>query len=158
MGNIECCATDNDQVEKSTFDVANQSFQCNLKNKFTLAKQDHIFSDFENLSKDQQENLMRQAALIDPELTNKLFTKLVTDKLEPKTNKITEMPSENIAKADEMTSEDREKYVRSGNDLIKNGQVAVVLLASGPEAITAMKNGGSSKSIFEKLVIAFLEA
>lgn len=46
---------------------------------------------------------MRQAALIDPELTNKLFTKLVTDKLEPKSNKITEMPNENLTKADDIT-------------------------------------------------------
>lgn len=101
---------------------------------------------------------MRQASLIDVELVNKLYKKLVTDKGEPKFKKIEAIPNQNLVESRDISTMVREKYLNAGNDLIKTGKVSVVLLASGSDAAEAMKSEDSSKSIFEQLVTSFLES
>lgn len=97
--------------------------------KETLEKynQEQLLSGYNNLSKENKNKLLDEIIQLDFEQINNLFKKVVK-----KENKIEEQitPISYIEK-EKMSEEEKEKYQKIGQDIIKNGEYAVVTMAGG---------------------------
>jgi len=105
-----------------------------LEEKYNQAKnilekynQTHLLKNYEKLDNSKKEYLLNQITNIDFELINKLYEetkkeiKVGTEKVEP----IKYIEKEKISE------EEKEKYLKIGEEEIKKGKLAVVTMAGG---------------------------
>ncbi|CDW76463.1 udp-n-acetylglucosamine pyrophosphorylase [Stylonychia lemnae] len=134
-------------------------------------KQGHVFSFFNKLEFGDQQTLTRDAYLVDLPLINSLYDEFVVGKGQTVTLKYDKksiMPVNDTAiQSKEMiTEEERENSIEMGYELIRDGQVAVIVLAGGTGARLGFDrskgeyslNLPSMKSIFQILLEKFLKA
>lgn len=89
--------------------------------------QEHLLNDYEKLNDTKKEILLNQILNIDFDLIKKLYEN-ANKKPEIIENEIT--PIEYIEK-DKMDSEEKEKYNKIGEEVIKAGGLAVITMAGG---------------------------
>lgn len=89
--------------------------------------QEHLLDKYNCLDQEKKEILLNQILNIDFELVKKLY-KNACEKIEVKTDEIT--PIEYFEKA-KMNDEDKEKYKKTGENIIKEGGLAVITMAGG---------------------------
>ncbi|KAI6783260.1 UDP-N-acetylglucosamine pyrophosphorylase [Emericellopsis cladophorae] len=104
-----------------------------LKDKFTAAKQDQVFTFYDALPDSEKVALYHQLATIDPDHVNAITDRALhpppkddsqQDVLEP-------LPESATASILDSDAADIDKWYKSGLELIGKGQVAVVLMAGG---------------------------
>ena len=97
------------------------------KNILEKYNQTHLLKNYEKLDNSKKEYLLNQITNIDFELINKLYEetkkeiKVGTEKVEP----IKYIEKEKISE------EEKEKYLKIGEEEIKKGKLAVVTMAGG---------------------------
>jgi len=137
-----------------------------LKELFTTHGQGHIFDHFDTLSAADQAHLLNEARQLDPSLTTGLYRDLVlngTDSQQSSEHEKFE-PIELEMVKDRSELGDKEREI--GNALIREGGVAVVVLAGGQgtrlgsDRPKGEYNIGlpSGKSIFQILTERFIKA
>jgi UDP-N-acetylglucosamine/UDP-N-acetylgalactosamine diphosphorylase len=105
-----------------------------LREKYQKAKQDQVFSFYDELSSEEKAALYQQLKNIDPEYINKITDRALNP---PKAENDDEqsglepLPESATASILDSKSEDIEKWYESGLDLISENKVAVVLMAGG---------------------------
>ncbi|KAG7108116.1 UDP-N-acetylglucosamine pyrophosphorylase like protein [Verticillium longisporum] len=108
-----------------------------LKEKYAKAEQDHVFTFYDSLSKDEQAALYQQLSGFDPahinDITNRALNPPKTDDADSSSTQSGLEPLPEFATASILDSqpEDLEKWYQSGLDLIAQNKVAVVLMAGG---------------------------
>ncbi|RBQ87108.1 hypothetical protein VDGD_06880 [Verticillium dahliae] len=108
-----------------------------LKEKYAKAEQDHVFTFYDSLSKDEQAALYQQLSGFDPahinDITNRALNPPKTDDADSSSTQSALEPLPESATASILDSqpEDLEKWYQSGLDLIAQNKVAVVLMAGG---------------------------
>lgn len=89
--------------------------------------QEHVLLSYERLSDSDKEKLLDQVLSIDFEQLKRLYEKtknnevLQNDKIEPLAYK----------DSDKLSKEEKEEYIKKGEDIIRNGKYAVVMVAGG---------------------------
>ena len=125
-------------------------------------KQEHLLNGYEKLSEKNKEILLNQILNIDFELIKKLYQN-VNNKPEIVENDIT--PIEYLEK-EKMSIEEKQKYVKIGEEVIKTGGLAVITMAGGQGTRLGF-NGPkgactiglkSGKTIFEILIDVLKDA
>ncbi|KAK1731861.1 hypothetical protein CaCOL14_009043 [Colletotrichum acutatum] len=106
-----------------------------LKEKYTKAGQDHVFTFYDDLPTSEKATLFEQLSGFDPEHINKITDRALNP---PKTEEdastqsgLEPLPESATASILDSKSEDIEKWYQSGLDLIGQNKVAVVLMAGG---------------------------
>jgi len=99
----------------------------NIEKILNKYKQEHLLNGYEELNKTKQEILLKQIQNIDFELVKKLY-KNTNEKPEINSDEIT--PIEYVEKST-MSSVEKEKYNKIGEDIIKAGGLAVITMAGG---------------------------
>jgi len=134
----------------------------NAKKVLKQYNQEHLLNNYEKLDLENQEILLNQILNMDFDLINKLYEN-ANKKIEIVENEIS--PIEYIDK-EKMNSTEKEKYQKTGEDIIKNGGLAVITMAGG-QGTRLGYNGPkgactigleSGKSIFEILIDVLKEA
>jgi UDP-N-acetylglucosamine/UDP-N-acetylgalactosamine diphosphorylase len=100
-----------------------------LKEKFTNAGQGHVFDDFDSLSTDQQESLLKEAKMLDLDLIEKLF-QLFQSGHEPEDSKEFS-PFPNILNLASESEDFKALLYKEGLSRIQQGQAAVLTFAGG---------------------------
>ncbi|TNV79192.1 hypothetical protein FGO68_gene5121 [Halteria grandinella] len=137
-----------------------------LKELFTTHGQGHIFDHYESLSPEGQSLLLDEARQIDPALTNRLYRDLVNSHAPAKSSEGGRgfLPIELEMVQDRSQLGEGEREI--GNALIREGSVAVVVLAGGQgtrlgsDRPKGEYNIGlpSGKSIFQILTERYIKA
>ena len=120
-------------------------------------KQENVLNFFRKLSEDKQIKLAEQITNLNFEQLNKLYAET------KETPEISEKKITHIKYVDEykLSDEDQEKYTKLGEDIIKNNQYAVVIMAGGqgtrlgfkgPKGTYKLQVGKNGKYIFEILI------
>ncbi|KAF3929833.1 hypothetical protein ABW20_dc0102158 [Dactylellina cionopaga] len=104
-----------------------------LKQKFSAAGQDHVFTFYDSLSASEKVAIYNQLADIDAARTSKLAQEALNpikaaDDTKPQ---IEPLPTVACASTLDSTEEDLKKYYNEGLELIASNKVAVVLMAGG---------------------------
>ena len=138
--------------------------------KYEIAKsilekynQEHLLLQYENLKDEKKEYLLKQIVNIDFEQINKLYedTKKEIEFKEQKIEPISYIEKE------ELSNEEKERYLKIGADEIKNGKLAVVTMAGGqgtrlghdgPKGTYILNVEPNPKSLFEILCDNLKEA
>lgn len=103
-----------------------------IKAKITDAQQAHIFEGYEKLTDEEKTSLMKDCYTVDPKMINDLYDRLVKNKDSVKKDGPLEVVEPELVKDfSSLSKEDLDKYTESGNQIIKSGKAAVVLLAGG---------------------------
>lgn len=97
--------------------------------KELLAKygQEHIFLQYEKLDNNNKEKLLNQISSLDFDEINRLYEQTKAE-VSTGNDKIEPMP---FVAADGLTDETREHYIKVGEEIIKKGKYAVVMVAGG---------------------------
>lgn len=97
--------------------------------KELLAKygQEHIFLQYEKLDNNNKEKLLNQISSLDFDEINRLYEQTKAE-VSTGNDKIEPMP---FVAADGLTDENREHYIKVGEEIIKKGKYAVVMVAGG---------------------------
>ena len=142
-----------------------------VKEQFEDAGQGHVFEYFEDLSAEEQQNLLSEAEQINPNQINQLYQDLVVNYQKEgegahTSNKSEETlePVEKELVSDRNASDEELRQI--GYEKIRQGKVAVVILAGGQgtrlgsDRPKGEYNIGlpSKKSIFQILTERFLKA
>ncbi len=90
-------------------------------------EQEHVISAYNHLNEDGKQKLLSQVYSIDFDLLNRLFQKT---KMSKDTGSDVIEPI-NFTVADDLPEDVREKYIKLGEDVIKNNKYAVVMVAGG---------------------------
>lgn len=163
MGNMECCAPsgpDEQELDKTTvnYDTIMKA-QSTTMEKYKQFEQDHVFKPLtveekdkgklQPLNEEEKKTLFYHCNLIDPQKTKDLFEKLASSKAKanaPKTvEKYSELNPKCIIKPDEI--QDLADIEATGNEQIKKGLVALILIASDSSAEFGMdKSHGCAKA------------
>ncbi|KAH7155475.1 nucleotide-diphospho-sugar transferase [Dactylonectria estremocensis] len=103
-----------------------------LKDKYTQAGQDHVFTFYDSLSADERGALYNQLSGFDPARINEI-TKLALNppKADDTPDTLEPLPESATASILDSDAKDIEKWYKSGLDLISKQQVGVVLMAGG---------------------------
>ncbi|CAO1624028.1 unnamed protein product [Sympodiomycopsis kandeliae] len=104
-----------------------------LRNKYSSAGQEHLFTFWDELSPDEQGSLIKQLSHLDVERVNTVYKKAIQGEKEAfstKENTISPPPSSSTT-AVQSDSDDEEKYTKIGLEAIANNQVGVLLMAGG---------------------------
>ena len=141
-----------------------------MEDKFNMAKkileeykQEHLLSQYEKLDNEKKEILLNQIINIDFEQINKLYAQT---KEEIKTGSDKIEPISYIEK-EKLSSEEKEKYLETGAEEIKQGKLAVVTMAggqgtrlghNGPKGTYVLNVKPEPKSLFEILCDNLKEA
>lgn len=104
-----------------------------LKKKYTDAGQDHVFTFYDSLSKDEQATLFQQLSGFDPARINEITDRALNP---PKTDDdasqtLEPLPESATASILDSKPKDIDAWYQSGLDLIAQNKVAVVLMAGG---------------------------
>ena len=89
--------------------------------------QEHILNSYERLNEEKKEKLLNQIASIDFEQMLNLYENTKKE-IEFKDSKIEPIPAVN---AETLSIEEKEKYKKIGEEIIKNGKLAAVTMAGG---------------------------
>lgn len=89
--------------------------------------QEHLLNQYDKLDEEKKEILLDQILNIDFNLIKKLYEN-VKQKENNEKNEIT--PIEYVEK-EKMNNEEKEKYTKIGENIIKNGGLAVITMAGG---------------------------
>ena len=89
--------------------------------------QEHILNFYERLNEEKKEKLLNQIATIDFEQMLNLYENTKKE-IEFKDSKIEPIPAVN---AETLSIEEKEKYKKIGEEIIKNGKLAAVTMAGG---------------------------
>ena len=159
MGNQQCCMSDTRKVNSVVqTEVAPASIHL-IKFKYQESGQGHIFDAWDSLSDIEREQLIQQAEDCDPVQVNNLYKNFVLQPDKNMSNQITIEPLEDelIEKKSELSPETQKQYKDAGEALIRNGKVAVLVLAGGqgsrlgfehPKGMYCTPGLPSQKSIF----------
>ena len=105
-----------------------------LREKYTKANQDQVFTFYDDLSTADKASLYERLASIDPIYINEI-TERALNPPEPSHNKeatkLEPLPESAVASILDSKPEDIDTWYESGLDLVVEGQVAVVLMAGG---------------------------
>lgn len=127
----------------------------NIKNKLIQYKQEHLIDYYEKLEENKKQEFLNQILEIDFEQIKNLFS----NALEKKDNKQIEIETIDSIDKDKIGEEEKNKYSKIGEDIIKQGKYAIVTMAGG-QGTRLGYNGpkgayfldeGINKSIFELL-------
>ncbi|KAJ9105025.1 hypothetical protein QFC19_003656 [Naganishia cerealis] len=121
-----------------------------LRQKYTAAGQEHVFTFYDKLSSDEQQSLLQQLADIDIERVNRVWElamqaerdeKAKAEKAKQNPNEaedeIQPLPSSALASlvpnsaTDKVSQENAAKWKQTGTEAIKDNKVAVLLMAGG---------------------------
>lgn len=103
-----------------------------LKEKYTKAGQDQVFTFYDSLSSAERGTLFQQLSRFDPSYINDITHKsLNPPKTSDEPDLLEPLPESATASILDSNPEDIEKWYQSGLDLISKQQVAVVLMAGG---------------------------
>ncbi|KAL9011650.1 MAG: hypothetical protein Q9173_003528 [Seirophora scorigena] len=105
-----------------------------LKDKYTKAGQEHVFSFYDELSVPEKASLFERLQSFDPKYINEIAEKALHPTPSPdKSEETTLEPLPDTATASILDSkdEDIQSWYTSGLELVSKGQVAVVLMAGG---------------------------
>lgn len=103
-----------------------------LKEKYAKAEQDHVFTFYDSLSKDEQTELYNWLSEFDPEYINKITQKaLHPPAADDKKVELEPLPASATASIMDSDPADLDKWYKSGLDLTAQNKVAVVLMAGG---------------------------
>jgi UDP-N-acetylglucosamine/UDP-N-acetylgalactosamine diphosphorylase len=105
-----------------------------LKEKYTKAKQEHVFAFYDTLSVPEKAALYEQLSSFDPDYINKITDKALnppTAQDADKESGFEPLPESATASILDSKTEDIEKWYESGLDLIAENKVGVVLMAGG---------------------------
>lgn len=103
-----------------------------LKEKYTKAGQEQVFSFYDSLSTAEKATLFEQLSNFDPEYINKITEKALHPPQTEQTESTLEpLPSDATSSVLDSKAEDLQKWYDSGLDLIAENKVAVVLMAGG---------------------------
>ena len=89
--------------------------------------QEHILNSYERLNEEKKEKLLKQIATIDFEQMLNLYENTKKE-IEFKDSKIEPIPAVN---AETLSVEEKEKYRKIGEEIIKSGKLAAVTMAGG---------------------------
>ena len=89
--------------------------------------QEHILNSYERLNEEKKEKLLKQIATIDFEQMLNLYENTKKE-IEFKDSKIEPIPAVN---AETLSIEEKEKYRKIGEEIIKSGKLAAVTMAGG---------------------------
>ena len=105
-----------------------------LRERYEKAKQEHVFTFYDELDTESKAGLFEQLQSIDPDRINILADKAIhppkvtEDKKEPS---IEPLPKDSTASILDLAPEEVEKWYKTGLGLVAQNKVAVVLLAGG---------------------------
>lgn len=99
-----------------------------VKEKLSKYEQEQLLAGYNNLNEENKNKFLDEILQLDFEYVNKLFQKAIVKKENKIEDKIT--PISYIEK-DKMSEEEKEKYQKIGEEIIKNGEYAVVTMAGG---------------------------
>lgn len=103
-----------------------------LKNKYTLAAQDQVFTFWDSLSSEEKASLYQQLSLFNPTYINTITAKALAPPKDDGTKDTLEpLPESARASILDSKAEDIDRWYQSGLDLIAQNRVAVVLMAGG---------------------------
>jgi UDP-N-acetylglucosamine/UDP-N-acetylgalactosamine diphosphorylase len=105
-----------------------------LKDKYTNAKQEHVFAFYDSLSGTEKAVLYAQLSSFDPEHINTITSRALNPPKVENAHKETglePLPSSATASILDSKAEDVEKWYQSGLDLIAENKVGVVLMSGG---------------------------
>ena len=105
-----------------------------LKDKYAEAKQDQVFTFYDNLSTSEKAGLYERLKSFDPKSINDIADKALhppKSSEEDQEAKLDPLPSEATASILDSKDEDIQSWYTSGLELVSKGQVAVVLMAGG---------------------------
>lgn len=104
-----------------------------LKEKYTKAGQEQVFTFYDSLSTSEKAQLFAQLSTFDPAHINEITTRALNPPAEEDGKKtvLEPLPDSATASILDSSSADIEKWYQSGLDLISKNKVAVVLMAGG---------------------------
>lgn len=103
-----------------------------LKDKYTKAGQEQVFTFYDSLSQDDQARLYHQLAGFDPDYINTITQKALNPPAaDGKKVELEPLPESATASIMDSDPADLEKWYKSGLDLTAKNKVAVVLMAGG---------------------------
>lgn len=103
-----------------------------LKEKYTKAGQEHVFTFFDTLSEGEQDHLLEQLSTINPSHINDIVQRsLHASDTNSGPNIVKPLPDFTLASKLDSSTDDINKWYASGLDLISQNKVAVVLMAGG---------------------------
>ena len=105
-----------------------------LRQKFTNANQEHVFTFYDELTTAEKSSLYRSISSINPEYINEITQKAlnpVKDSTEEGKGELEPLPESVTASILDSKAENIDSWYSSGLDLVAKGQVAVVLMAGG---------------------------
>ena len=135
---------------------------------YDKAGQGHVFANFNKLSEQDKTKLEVQTKGLDVATVNQLFENLIVNHTHTKDidSNLEKLSDDFVVRHDKMDDKEKSQYWQKGLELIKEGQVAAVVLAGGQgsrlgfEHPKGMFSIGlpSKKSIFQILTERFFRA
>lgn len=104
-----------------------------IKARYEAGGQGHVFAFWEELDQDQKTQLLNQLSSMDPKEITEIGDKVIVNP-EPENEeeaKLEPLPESATASVLDWSKETHSKWFASGIELIRSGQVAVILLAGG---------------------------
>ncbi|MCJ1309467.1 UDP-N-acetylglucosamine pyrophosphorylase [Agyrium rufum] len=118
---------------KALVEEPSESSVKELKETYAKAKQDHLFTFYDTLSKEDKATLFDQLVGFDPKHINDLAEKALKSpaKSDDQKAKLEPLPESAVASIFDSEADDIESWYQKGLDLVAEGKVAVVLMAGG---------------------------
>ena len=98
-----------------------------MKNVLEKYNQNHVVLAYERADEEKKKKILEQVSRIDFENMEKLYG-IAKNPVEVEEAEISPMPYEDTTK---LTNEEKNKYIKIGEDIIRNGKLAVVTMAGG---------------------------
>lgn len=103
-----------------------------LRMKYTNAKQEHVFTFFDDLAENEKAAFFHQLSEFDPEHINKITDRALNPpKASDEPDKLEPLPESATASVLDSAPEALEQWYNAGLDLVAKNKVAVLLLAGG---------------------------
>ena len=98
-----------------------------MKNVLEKYNQNHVVLAYERADEEKKKKILEQVSRLDYENMEKLYG-IAKNPVEVEEAEISPMPYEDTTK---LTNEEKNKYIKIGEDIIRNGKLAVVTMAGG---------------------------
>lgn len=98
-----------------------------VKEKLQRYHQEQLLAGYDNLSKENKNKLLDEILQLNFEQIQSLYEKVVKEEKKIKD----EITSISYIEKEKLSKEEKEKYEKIGQDIIKNGEYAVVTMAGG---------------------------